>query len=204
LGIFPDKPHVLRRAISQAIATADVVLSSGGVSVGDYDFVEQILAELGATIHIRAVAVKPGKPLTFATFSASAATKHKPVLYFGLPGNPVSALVSFWRFVQPALRKLSGLAHSWGPMFVQARSQHDLKSDGQRETYLWGQLHLIDCAYEFHLAEGSHSSGNLINLAQTNGLAVIPVGQSAIAKGETVRVLQVGTPIIPLKHSKQD
>lgn len=196
LGIFPDKPATLKSAISQAIATADVVLSSGGVSVGDYDYVEQILAELGAKIHIRAVAVKPGKPLTFATFAATSATNHKPVLYFGLPGNPVSALVSFWRFVQPALRKLSGLAYNWGPMFVNAIAQQNLHADGKRETYLWGQLHLVDGKHEFHLARGSHSSGNLIGLVQTNGLAVIPIGDTLISKGSQVQVLQVGASLI--------
>lgn len=191
LGIVPDQPKALKEAIAQAIATSDVVLSSGGVSVGDYDYVEQILASLGANIHIRAVAVKPGKPLTVATFSASDTYKHKPVLYFGLPGNPVSALVSFWRFVQPALRKLSGLSQNWAPVFVEARSRHDLRSDGKRETYLWGQLQLVDSKYEFQLAGGSHSSGNLINLAQTTGLAVLPVGQTFISSGEPVQVLQV-------------
>ena len=191
LGIVPDQPEALKQAIAKAIATSDVILSSGGVSVGDYDYVEQILASLGADIHIRAVAVKPGKPLTVATFSASDASNHKPVLYFGLPGNPVSALVSFWRFVQPALKKLSGLDHSWGPVFVQARSRHDLRSDGKRETYLCGCLHLVDGNYEFHLASGSHSSGNLINLAQTTGLAILPVGQAFIRAGEPVQVLRV-------------
>jgi molybdopterin molybdotransferase len=115
-------------------------------------------------------------------------------LYFGLPGNPVSALVSFWRFVQPALKKLSG-SHSWKPLFVQARSRSDLRSDGKRETYLWGQLHLVNGNYEFYLAAGSHSSGNLINLAQTNGLAVLPVGKMLIQSGEIVQVLQVGSPL---------
>ncbi len=186
LGIVPDQPEVLKQAITGAIATADMVLSSGGVSVGDYDYVDQILASLGAEIHIRAVAVKPGKPLTVATF----ATHQKPVLYFGLPGNPVSAMVSFWRFVQPAIRKLAGMTQSWGPTFVQARSRHDLRSDGKRETYLWGQLHSVD-GYEFQLAGGSHSSGNLINLAQTSGLAVLPVGEQSILAGEPVRVLQI-------------
>lgn len=195
LGIVADEPKALKRVIAQATATADVVLSSGGVSVGDYDYVEQILASLGASIHIRAVAVKPGKPLTVATLPASSAYNHKSVLYFGLPGNPVSALVSFWRFVQPAIKKLSGLAHSWGPVFVNARSRHDLRSDGKRETYLWGQLHLVNGFYEFQLAGGSHSSGNLINLAQTTGLAVVPVGQKLIPAGESVQVLQVGLPI---------
>jgi molybdopterin molybdotransferase len=196
MGIVPDQPKALKKAITQAIASSDVVLSSGGVSVGDYDYVEQILESLGGEIHIRAVGIKPGKPLTVAKFAACAATNHKPVLYFGLPGNPVSALVCFWRFVQPALKKLSGLAHSWGPVFIEARSQHDLYSDGKRETYLWGQLHLVNGKYEFHLAGGSHNSGNLINLAQTNGLAVLPVGQTFIPAGEQVQVLKVGSPVV--------
>lgn len=190
LGIFPDQPKLLEQAIAKAVATSDVVLSSGGVSVGDYDYVEQILASLGAKIHIRAVGVKPGKPLTVATFSASAAANQKSVLYFGLPGNPVSALVSFWRFVQPALKKLSG-SSNWGPVFVQARSRDELRSDGKRETYLWGQLHLVDGNYEFRLANGSHSSGNLVNLAQATGLAVLLVGQTFLPAGESVKVLQM-------------
>lgn len=188
LGIVQDQPEALKEAIAEAIATADIVLSSGGVSVGDYDYVEQILESLGASIHIRAVAVKPGKPLTVATFSAS--DSERSVLYFGLPGNPVSALVSFWRFVQPAIKKLAGLS-PWEPVFINARSRHDLRSDGKRETYLWGQLHLVNGNYEFGLAAGSHSSGNLINLAQTTGLAVIPVGQTMISAGHQVQVLQV-------------
>ena len=79
-------------------------------------------------------------------------------------------------------------------MFVKARSRHDLRSDGRRETYLWGQLDLENGGYEFQLASGSHSSGNLINLTQTNGLAVLPVGQTLISAGEQIQVLQVGLP----------
>ncbi|HEY9829464.1 MAG TPA: gephyrin-like molybdotransferase Glp [Stenomitos sp.] len=201
LGIVRDEPEVLKQAISQAITSADIVLSTGGVSVGDYDYVDRILAELGAEIHIRSVAVKPGKPLTVATFTPvsdshlSQRESKRSVLYFGLPGNPVSALVSCWRFVQPALWKLSGLPQeAWEPVLVQARSRHDLRSDGRRETYLWGRLQLnTNGVCEFHLVGGSHSSGNLINLAQTTGLAVIPVGQTVIAAGETVQVLSVGS-----------
>lgn len=188
LGIVPDRPDALKAAIAQAIDSADVVLSTGGVSVGDYDYVEQILAQLGGKIQIRSVAVKPGKPLTVATFSNGC-------LYFGIPGNPVSALVSCWRFVQPALKKLSGLSGNWQPVFIKARSQGELRSGGKRETYLWGQLYLVDGVWKFQLAGGSHSSGNLINLAQTNGLAVVPVGQTVIPSGETVKVMQVGLPI---------
>jgi molybdopterin molybdotransferase len=188
LGVVPDRPDALKRAIKQAIAQADVVLSSGGVSVGDYDYVDQILAELGATLHIRAVAVKPGKPLTVATIGDPV----RPTLYFGLPGNPVSALVSFWRFVQPALHKRSGLANSGLPTWITAVTCHDLKSDGKRESYLWGQLALIDGTFQFRLAGGSHLSGNLINLAGTNALAMVPIGQTQIPTGSAVQVMLVG------------
>ncbi|MBD3883542.1 molybdopterin molybdotransferase MoeA [Phormidium tenue FACHB-886] len=195
LGIVPDQPSALQSAIAEAIGTADVVLSSGGVSVGDYDYVDRILAELGAEIHIRAVAIKPGKPLTVATFENADASQ-RPILYFGLPGNPVSALVTFWRFVQPALRKLSGLKESWQPTTVQGRTRQLLRSDGKRETYLWGRVYLINGAYEFELAGGSHSSGNLINLAQTNGLAVLSIGQTEVAEGKSVPIMLVGAPIM--------
>ncbi|HYW19641.1 MAG TPA: gephyrin-like molybdotransferase Glp [Nodularia sp. (in: cyanobacteria)] len=186
LGIIKDDPDVLRGAIAYARDHADIVLSSGGVSVGDYDYIEQILESLGAKIHIHSVAISPGKPLTVATFP----TPHSPI-YFGLPGNPVSALVTFWRFVQPAIRKLSGLAGGWEPEFLKVRSHDQLKSNGKRETYIWGSLYLIDGVYEFHKAGGSHSSANLINLAQTNALAILPVGQTVICPQAEVQVLHL-------------
>lgn len=196
LGIVPDDPASLRDAILQAVSQADIVLSSGGVSVGDYDYVDSILTELGATLHIRAVAVQPGKPLTFATVPAAENKQGMPpTLYFGLPGNPVSALVGFWRFVEPAFRKCSGLLHSWRPLFVSAKATQSLKSGGKRETYVWGQLKQTETGYEFSSAIGDRSSGNLINLAGTNALAVIPIGQTLIAQDDSVQVMQVGRPL---------
>ncbi|MEM9266659.1 MAG: gephyrin-like molybdotransferase Glp [Cyanobacteria bacterium P01_F01_bin.13] len=186
LGIVPDQKAATRQAIANALSQADLVISSGGVSVGDYDYVDQVLAELGATIHIRAVAVKPGKPLTVATFEQAG---KRPQLYFGLPGNPVSSLVSFWRFVQPALRKLSGLSMGWSPTFVWAKTENDLKAAGKRETYLWGRLSLGNEGYRFTLATGSHSSGNLVNLTRTNGLAMVPLGETLIPAGSNIRAL---------------
>lgn len=181
LGIVPDDPTALQLAMEAAIAQADVVISSGGVSVGDYDYVDRILEELGATIQIRSIAVKPGKPLTFATLPDK--------LYFGLPGNPVSALVTFLRFVQPALKRRSGLATGWQPNFITAKTDCDLKSDGKRESYLWGKVTLQAGELCFSPAAGGHNSGNLINLAGCNGLARIPIGTTAIAAGQNVQVL---------------
>lgn len=183
LGIIQDDKEALKSAIAQAISSSDLVISTGGVSVGDYDYIESILTELGGTIKINSVAIKPGKPLTFATFPNC--------YYFGLPGNPVSALVTFWRFVAPAIKKLSGQTSNIEPTFVTAKTQQALKANGKRETYLWGKVSAIGGEYQFHLAGGSHSSGNLINLAQTNALAVIPVGETQISAQKTVTVMLI-------------
>ncbi|MEB3215011.1 MAG: gephyrin-like molybdotransferase Glp [Nostocales cyanobacterium 94392] len=186
LGIIKDQPEALKQAISEAIVKADLVLSSGGVSVGDYDYVEQVLASLGGEIKVRAVAMKPGKPLTVATFPMS----NSPI-YFGLPGNPVSALVSYLRFVQPVIKKLSGIVEAWKPTFVKAQTRQNLSSNGKRETYIWGKLNLVDGVYQFSVAGGNKSSGNLIDLAQTNAYCVLEVGTSSVNVGEEVWVLQV-------------
>ncbi|MBE9185688.1 molybdopterin molybdotransferase MoeA [Microcoleus sp. LEGE 07076] len=198
LGIIPDNEDALQKAIAQAVSTADVVLSTGGVSVGDYDFVEKVLADLGGKIHIQAVAIKPGKPLTVAQFKRGDKKSDPPpissadCLYFGLPGNPVSALVCCWRFVVPALRKMSGLgADAWGPDFVKARCNVELQSPGKRETYVWGKLYLVMGVWEFEPASGSQNSANLINLANTTGLAVLPAAETWITPGEFVEVLKV-------------
>jgi molybdopterin molybdotransferase len=186
LGIVKDNPVALEKVIAHTVAIADIVLSSGGVSVGDYDYVSKILESLRAKIHIQSVEIRPGKPLTVATFPTQ-----NSALYFGLPGNPAAVLVTFWRFVLPAIKKLSGITGGWEPAFLKVRSHDELRSDGRRETYLWGKLHLIDGVYEFHKANGSNSSGNLINLAQTNALAVLPVGKTLIYPQEEVQVLQL-------------
>ncbi len=192
LGIVPDEPEPIKVAIAQALAQSDIVLSSGGVSVGDYDYIDRILTDMGGTLHIRSVAVKPGKPLTVASIApAGDEPNERSRLYLGLPGNPVSALVSFWRFVLPALRKLSGASSQWRCAFINGRAAQDLKAGGKRETYLWGYARFLNGEYEFDLATGSHSSGNLINLAQTNSLAMVPIGQTRIAAGESVRLLLI-------------
>ncbi len=189
MGIVPDDRAKLTAVMSEAIESADLVLSTGGVSVGDYDYVEEILAELGGDIRIRAVAIKPGKPLTVAKFKRD---NNRSIVYFGLPGNPVSALVGCWRFVQPAMAKLAGLPKSnWQPTWIEAITSQDLTADGKRETYLWGKLELIDGRNQFSLSGGSHASANLINLASTNALAVIPIDNNMIAAGVVVKVLAI-------------
>ncbi len=183
LGIVSDERARVKDAIASALAQADMVISSGGVSVGDYDCVDDVLTELGATLHIRSVAMKPGKPLTVATVDKS--------LYFGLPGNPASAMVGFWRFVAPAIAKLSGQQGPWSPAFVWAKATTALTAGGTRETYLWGQLVAGEAGYEFDTAAGGHSSGNLVNLVNVSGLGRVPQGETRIEIGQPVQVLKV-------------
>ncbi len=186
LGIIKDNPDLLRETIRKAINSSAIVLSTGGVSVGDYDYIEGILGELGGKILIGSVAIQPGKPLTFATFPNGC-------IYFGIPGNPVSALVCCWRFVQMAIKKLSGLTE-YQNKFLRVVTRDTLQSKGQREVYLWGKIEIIEGVYQFQLAPGQHNSANLINLAGTNALAIIPQGKTTIQAGETVEVM-TGLPL---------
>jgi molybdopterin molybdotransferase len=183
LGIIEDDPETLSEIIDYAIANSDIVISTGGVSVGDYDYIGKTLTSLGGKIHFKSVQMRPGKPLTFATFSEK--------LYFGLPGNPVSAMVTCWRFVKPVIRKMSGLSQGWGNNWLKVRSHSQLQSNGKMETYILGKLRLVSGVYQFHKAEGNDSSGNLINLTQTNALAVLPVGKTLVTPGEEIFVLQM-------------
>lgn len=189
MDIVKDEKGELFSTILEAMHRTKCIISTGGVSVGDYDYIDEVLAKLGGKIHFRSVAIKPGKPLTFATLGDDC-------LYFGIPGNPVSTMVCCWRFVQSALQKLRGVKSNYQPIFVEAKTRQDLYSGGKRETYLWGKLYLVNGRYEFDLANGLHNSANLINFAQTNGLAVIPVGQKIINAQNKVQVMVVNKPII--------
>jgi molybdopterin molybdotransferase len=172
-GIVADDADRLEATMQSALDQCDIVISSGGVSVGDYDYVEGLLTQLGGEILVQSVAVKPGKPLTVAKFWNAAQAK----LYFGLPGNPVSALVTFWRFVRPALLKQSGLNQPWHLPRISGTATAKLGGDRRRETYVWGKINWAESGPQFTPAGGSHSSGNLINLAMNNGLAIVPAGE---------------------------
>ncbi|MCB0128828.1 MAG: hypothetical protein KDE58_41465, partial [Caldilineaceae bacterium] len=105
LGIAADQPQSLRQQLLAGFAAGDILLTSGGVSMGELDLIKPILEAVG-TVHFGRILMKPGKPLTFATVPV--ATKPRPTLVFGLPGNPVSSLVTFQLFVVPTIRKLAG------------------------------------------------------------------------------------------------
>jgi len=188
IGIVGDRPEDLSKSILQA-SDSDMVVSTGGVSVGDYDYVDAVLADLGADIHLRSCAIKPGKPLTVATLNRK--------LYFGVPGNPASVMVCFWRFINGAIAKLSGAnSQYWYPKYIQAVTSDDLHAQGQRETYLWGYLEWNDSdrRWNFHPASkdnSGYSSGDLISWAGANGLAILQVNQTYIPRGELALIMMI-------------
>lgn len=182
LPVIPDDRAATVRAI-RAAARADVLLTTGGVSVGEYDFVGQVLAELGGErFEFWKVRIKPGKPFAFGHIGDCAA--------FGLPGNPISALVTFEVLVRPALLRLMGhravcripraavLDHDLGP----GRGRREYRRGLLRREA--GRLH-IDC-------RRNQSSGALSSLAGADGLMIVPIDAPARKAGETVSVLPLG------------
>ncbi|HHJ15004.1 MAG TPA: molybdopterin molybdenumtransferase MoeA [Gammaproteobacteria bacterium] len=130
LGVIPDTREAVRAAFSQAGAMADLVLTSGGVSVGEADYVTDTLRELGQ-IDFWRMAMKPGKPLAFGHIGQA--------VFFGLPGNPVSAMVTFWQFVLPAIRKMGG-EKPRPPLVIQARCRDQLRKAPGRMEFQRGIL----------------------------------------------------------------
>jgi len=196
-GVVRDDRQELESVMRRAIATADIVISTGGVSVGDYDYIDELLASMGADIHVQSVAIKPGKPLTVASLTHSHLVNQEvnrsedKILYFGVPGNPVSAMMSFWRFIRGAIAKLNGSNETyWYPQFIRVNTTEDLHSQGRRETYLWGRLSYIKGNPIFQPVK-NYSSGNLISAIGTNAIAVMRINQTYVPAGDEVLVMLI-------------
>jgi molybdopterin molybdotransferase len=177
LGIAKDRKEEIREKLRQGIR-ADVLISSAGVSVGDYDFVKDVLGELGMEMAFWQVAMKPGKPLAFGTI------RGKPV--FGLPGNPVSSMVSFEQFVRPSLLKMMGHHQIFRPI-VQAILQEEIQKKPGRRHFIRAFVSFKEGSY-FATTTGEQGSGILRSMVKANGLIIIPEDQEIARRGEKVKV----------------
>jgi molybdopterin molybdotransferase len=176
-GIVPDKRKRLRKAIEGAL-DADVLLITGGVSVGKYDFVKDILADLGVEMCFWKVNIKQGMPLVFGIYDRT--------LVFGLPGNPVSTGVTFLQFVRPALLKMCGREDVISAT-QRAIMDHDFtKSDGKRH-FLRGIAERQDSILHV-VTTGSQSSGAMSSLSKANCLIIVPESTTAIRAGDSVEI----------------
>jgi len=182
LGIAHDNPIELRAKLAQGL-TYDVLLASGGVSVGHHDFVRPMLEALGITMHFWRVAMRPGHPLAFGTSTTGAAV-------FGLPGNPVSGMVCFEQFVGPALRAMMGHSGQFRRT-IRARLAHDLKDRAGRAHFVRATLQRDADGY-IARSTGTQGSGVLMSMAEAEGFIIVPTDTAALKSGDevTVQLLQ--------------
>lgn len=183
LGNARDSEQELERNIEEGLAH-DVLITSGGVSVGKYDFVLKTLEKLGVEIEFWKVNIKPGMPIAFGMFSASA---RLPVPVFALPGNPVSTMVTFLQFVRPALHKIMGMDLPQEPLRLRATLEHDIhKHDGKRH-FSRGIVRNENGNLVVQ-ATGSQSSGVLTSLASANCFIVLPEETKDLKAGSVVDI----------------
>lgn len=186
VGLVPDQPEALLAALDDQLGRADVVVTSGGISMGDFDVVKEALTPLGS-VWFGGVAMQPGKPQGFGTLRGSGS---REVPFFALPGNPVSAYLSFEVFVRPALRRMMGLTpESRTP--VRARLTHRVRSPRGRRQFLRGVLTadgLSVATVEPVGGSGSHLVGDL---AASDALIVVPEDVTEVAAGEQVTVIRL-------------
>ena len=182
LGVARDDEDEIRTAIRRGVTEADALISSGGVSMGDFDYVKKVLDELGEMAWMQ-VAIRPAKPLAFGTVDG--------VPVFGLPGNPVSSMVSFELFARPALRQMMGFA---GPLLD--RTRVPAVADEAIERRSDGKVHFARVLVEpggdgrFHVRPSGGQESHLLRaMALANALAVVPDGPGVAAGGEVELLL---------------
>ncbi|MFH4857813.1 bifunctional molybdopterin-guanine dinucleotide biosynthesis adaptor protein MobB/molybdopterin molybdotransferase MoeA [Vibrio diabolicus] len=178
-GILEDNEQLMIEALENASAQADVVMTSGGVSVGDADYIKLALDKLGQ-IDFWRINMRPGRPLAFGQIN------NKP--FFGLPGNPVAVMVSFINFVEPALRKMQG-EQGWKPLKVNAIATENLRSRQGRTEFSRGIYELDDTSRLTVRTTGKQGSGILRSMSEANCLIEISPAIDTVKAGESVTII---------------
>jgi molybdopterin molybdotransferase len=179
LGVVRDDPAALEAALRHAADQADVIISSGGVSVGEADFTKAMMAKLGDVVFWR-IAMRPGRPFAVGRLGHA--------LLFGLPGNPVAVMVTFLTLVRPALLQMMG-ARPQVPPLLQAHSSEALRKKPGRTEYQRGVVSTGPDGRLQVRTTGNQGSGVLSSMVQANGLIVLHHTQSSVAVGDLVDVL---------------
>ncbi|CBN76716.1 conserved unknown protein [Ectocarpus siliculosus] len=198
LGIVKDKEATLKGAVEAALEQCDVLVTSGGVSMGEADLLKPILESLG-TVHFGRIRMKPGKPTTFATTSGGGGDDGgggpaRPRLVFALPGNPASSLVCSHLFVAPALRRMRGYAlPDCMPAQVDARLTAPLRLDSVRPEYHRAVVSWNNIAGRFDAAStGNQMSCRLLSMKSANALLCVPRGEGELAAGQQLPAILIG------------
>ncbi len=178
LGVVRDDPQIMRDTLENAAAKADLILSTGGVSVGEADYIKPALEEIGSTEFWK-IAIKPGRPLTLGQIGAS--------IFMGLPGNPVAVMVTFSQFVVPAIEVLSG-ASLKRPALFKARALDALRKKPGRYEFQRG-IATLDDSGEWQVGKtGKQGSGILTSMSRANCFIVLPDAVDGVEPGDEVKI----------------
>ena len=177
-GIIADQPELLTQTFQQANAQADVVITSGGVSVGEADYTKDILEQIGE-IGFWKLAIKPGKPFAFGKLSDS--------VFFGLPGNPVSALVTLTQLALPVMQKMAG-ANAIAPLRLPAITTHGFKKSPGRTDFQRGVYQINEQGQLMVTSTGSQGSGVFSGMSQANCFVILEQARGNVVEGETVTI----------------
>lgn len=177
IGIARDTPDDIKEKLLRA-SGFDVIITTGGVSMGVYDYIKDAISDLGIKIVFEKIQMKPGRPCVFGTKNNT--------LFFGLPGNPVSAMVTFMQFVRPALLRLMGARKIEKPM-VNAILEEDIKKKPDREHFIRGYFSIKD-GVVFVNTTGPQGSGILRSMSMANCLIILPIGIESVKAGEKITI----------------
>ena len=178
MGVVPDRPEALEAALVEAAENADAIITTGGVSVGEADFIKQVLAKLGE-VKFWKLNIKPGRPMAFG--------KVGKAWLFGLPGNPVAVMVSYTQFALDALHRLAGLDPLPIRPLLTVLAANPIKKQPGRREYLRGQLVAVDGQFRVKTI-GNQGSGVLRSMSEANCFIVLPEDCAGVAVGEAVAV----------------
>jgi molybdopterin molybdotransferase len=179
LGLVPDTREDTARAFESAAAASDALITSGGVSVGDADYVAETLERLGKVVFWK-VAMKPGKPVAFGRVGAAC--------FFGLPGNPVSAMVTYCQLVHPALHALAGAAQAGPPILLRATCTTRLRKGHGRLEFQRGVFERRPDGRYYVRSSGHQGSASLHSMSEANCFIVLPLEQGDVEPGSEVEV----------------
>jgi molybdopterin molybdotransferase len=183
LGVVRDEPAALREAFSQAAASADAVITSGGVSVGEADHTKQVMKQLGEVLFWK-IAMRPGRPMAIGRIGEPG---HQAML-FGLPGNPVAVMVTFYAFVRDALLAMSGASPRPLPLLRAVSTEAMRKKPGRTEYQRGVVSPAGDGRWQVRIT-GAQGSGILRSMSEANGMVVLHHGQGHVAAGDLVDVI---------------
>ncbi|UKA28014.1 bifunctional molybdopterin-guanine dinucleotide biosynthesis adaptor protein MobB/molybdopterin molybdotransferase MoeA [Photobacterium damselae] len=179
MGIIEDSEEALEKTLQEASEQADMILSSGGVSVGDADYIKTVLAKLGQ-INFWRINMRPGRPLAFGQINQ--------IPFFGLPGNPVATMIAFLQFVEPAIRKLQSI-DNWQPETITAIAAEKLRSRPGRTEYSRGHYYIDANGRIAVVSTGSQGSGILRSMSEANCLIEIAPEQDNAEIGDSVTII---------------